>query len=80
MGKPDLKYVQLTSEQFRGVLRQIGMSEETARLLVEMTESMNSGHIAAVEPRSARNSTPTSYETFVKEVLLPIHNKKQKAA
>jgi uncharacterized protein YbjT (DUF2867 family) len=80
IGKPDLKYVQLTSKQFGDVLMQIGMSGESARLLVEMSESMNSGHIAALAPRLEKNTTPTSYETFVKEVFLPIYQKKKKAA
>ncbi len=80
IGKSDLKYAKLTSEQFRGVLVQMGMSQNFADLLSEMTESMNSGHIKALEPRSSRNTTPTSYETFVTDTFLPGYQRKRAAA
>src|SRR5258707_737765 len=68
IGKPDLNYVTLTPEQFRETLiKYVGMSESSANLLTEMVESMDSGYLHPLEPRSARNTTPTSYETFVAE-------------
>lgn len=67
IGKPDLKYQRLTSEQFRGALVQMGMSENAAKLLSEMTESIDSGYIKPLEPRNQGNTTPVSYETFAKE-------------
>src|SRR6202008_2728490 len=63
IGKPDLKYVQAPDDQFRSVLVQMGMSEQFARLLLEMTGSLNSGHMGALEPRTPRNTTPTNFET-----------------
>lgn len=80
VGKPDLKYVKLTPEQFHGALQRMGMSENAASLLVELTNSMDSEYIKMLQPRSARNTTPTSYETFVAEVFLPIYQRKQRAA
>lgn len=80
IGKPDLKYTRLTADQFDGVLVQMGMSEDMARLLVEMSDSMDSGYIKELEPRSPRNTTPTSYETFVVENLLPLYQSKRQAA
>lgn len=80
IGKPDLKYVQLSPDQFRETLVRIGMSENIAAGLTEMTEAINSGHVTFLEPRSPRNTTPTSYETFVAETLLPIYQSKRKAA
>ena len=80
IGKPDLKYSQLSPEQFRGVLVGMGMSEEVARLLTQMTSSMDSGYIKPLESRTPRNTTPTSYETFVAETFLPIYQSKRKAA
>jgi len=72
IGKPNLNYVTLTPEQFRETLiKYVGMSESSANLLTEMVESMDSGYLHPLEPRSARNTTPTSYETFVAEELLP---------
>jgi uncharacterized protein YbjT (DUF2867 family) len=80
IGKPDLKYSRLTSQQFRGVLMQMGMSENSASLLAEMSESMDSGLIKPLEARSARNTTPTSYETFVAESFMPIYQQTRQAA
>jgi uncharacterized protein YbjT (DUF2867 family) len=70
IGKPDLRYVHLAGDQFRGVLVQMGMSEQSARLLVEMTDALNSGKMHPLEPRSPQNTTPTSYETFAAETFL----------
>ena len=46
-------------------------SERERRAWLEMAAAWNSGHIRAFEPRSAENTTPTSYETFVAEEFLP---------
>jgi uncharacterized protein YbjT (DUF2867 family) len=80
IGKPDLEYSTLTADQFRGALVRMGMSGNMADLLVEMTGSMNSGYIKPLEPRSAQNTTRTSYETFVTKNFLPTHQKKRSAA
>jgi len=69
--KPDLRYVQMPDEQFRNVMTKMGVSEEVANLLIEMAHAMNTGLIKTLEPRSPRNTTPTSFETFVKEEFLP---------
>jgi uncharacterized protein YbjT (DUF2867 family) len=71
IGKPDLSYRQLPDEQFIAAVMQMGMSQNMASLIVEMSGALNSGHMKALEPRSARNTTPTSYETFVAEVFAP---------
>jgi len=78
IGKPDLKYVQVLDDQFRGVLLQMGMSEQFAKLLVEMTGALNAGYMRALEPRSPQNTTPTSFETFVAESFVPAY--RQQAA
>jgi len=78
IGKPDLKYVQVPDDQFRGVLLQMGMSEQFAKLLVEMTGALNAGYMRALEPRSPQNTTPTSFETFVAEYFVPAY--RQQAA
>ena len=54
-------------------LQQMGMSKNMATLLCEMSESLNSGHMRALEPRSARNTTPTSYEEFAQKTLVPAY-------
>jgi uncharacterized protein YbjT (DUF2867 family) len=73
IGRPDLRYVQVPDEQFRSVLVQMGMSEQFARLLLEMTSALNSGTMRALEPRTTQNSTPTSFESFVAEVFVPAY-------
>jgi uncharacterized protein YbjT (DUF2867 family) len=71
IGKADLAYNQLPAAQLKPALLQMGMSESVAGLLLEMAESLNNGYMAALETRSARNSTPTSLETFVAEEFVP---------
>jgi uncharacterized protein YbjT (DUF2867 family) len=73
IGKPDLKYVQASDDQFRRALVQMGMSEPMANLLLEMTQAMNAGKMHALETRSPQNTTPTSYETFAAEVFAPAY-------
>jgi hypothetical protein len=50
---------------------QMGMSDQFARLLLEMTASLNAGKMRALEPRTSKNTTPTTYETFVTESFVP---------
>jgi uncharacterized protein YbjT (DUF2867 family) len=71
IGKSGLKYVQAPDDQVRAAMLQMGMSEDLAAQLLEMTGAMNSGHMKALEPRTAHNSTPTSFVTFVYQEFLP---------
>ena len=80
IGKANLKYVQIPDAQVRGALLQLGMSDNMANLLLEMTASLNNGHMRALEPRSKANSTPTPFEVFVAEEFLPLYHKQTKAA
>jgi uncharacterized protein YbjT (DUF2867 family) len=80
IGKPDLSYVQLANEQLLPALIKMGMSQNFASLLLEMTGAINSGHQRALEPRSPRNTTPTSFETFVKEKFVPAYEHASAAA
>ena len=74
IGTPDLKYVQLSDDQARGAMVEMGMSDQAARLLLEMAASLNSGYMRALEPRTRENTTPTSYETFVAETFVPAYH------
>jgi uncharacterized protein YbjT (DUF2867 family) len=80
IGKPDLQYVQAGDEQLRPALMQMGMSRNVADLILELSAALNSGHVRALEPRSAANTTPTSYETFVGEEFLPLYQRQSAAA
>ena len=79
IGKPSLGYVQAPDEQLRPFLEQMGMSANFVRLPLEMTGALNSGFMKPLEPRSARNTTATSYETFVNQEFVPAY-RQQKAA
>jgi uncharacterized protein YbjT (DUF2867 family) len=78
-GKPDLKYGQAPDDQFRSILVQMGMSDQFARLLLEMTAALNSGYMRALEPRTPQNTTPTSYETFVADTFVPAYQQQAAA-
>jgi uncharacterized protein YbjT (DUF2867 family) len=71
IGRPQLSYVRLPNDQVVEAFVQMGASKSTAQLMIEMTDALNVGHMAALENRTAENSTPTSYEAFVKEEFAP---------
>jgi len=65
--------VQFTYEQVEGALVQMGVPPKTAAYFIEMFQGLNDGIVAGLEPRSAANTTPTTIETFVKEVFAPAY-------
>jgi uncharacterized protein YbjT (DUF2867 family) len=73
IGKQDLTYVQLPDEQVIQAMTGMGMSRNMAELLCEMSAAINNGYMKALEPRSEKNTTPTTFETFVEEVFLPAY-------
>jgi uncharacterized protein YbjT (DUF2867 family) len=79
IGKPDLTYTQMPPAQLKPGFMQMGMSSNMADLLLELSDAQNSGHLKALEPRSPRNTTPTTLETFAAEVFAPTYQG-QKAA
>jgi uncharacterized protein YbjT (DUF2867 family) len=80
IGKPDLRYVQFSYDQMQQGLTQAGFSPKKAAIYIEMFKAINGGVIAAQEPRSPENTTPTSFETFVQEVFVPAYRGKASAA
>lgn len=80
IGKPDLKYIQMPDAQVRTSMTQMGMSPNFVELLLEMSAGLNSGYIKPLEPRTAANTTPTSYENFVAEKFVPVYSAAAKAA
>jgi len=79
IGKPSLGYVQAPEDQLRVAMGQMGMSANMVGLLLEMAGALNSGHMKALEPRSAANTTPTSFETFVQEHFIPAYRQQMAA-
>ncbi len=73
IGNPDLGYVQAPEDQIRAAMVQMGMSDNFARLILEMADALNRGHMRTLEARAAGNTTPTRFETFVAEVFVPAY-------
>ena len=73
IGKPDLTYTQLPDEQVIQAMTGMGMSRNMAELLCEMSAALSNGYMKPLEPRSAKNMTPTTLEAFVQEVFLPAY-------
>ncbi len=71
IGQPGLSYMEAPVPMFVMGLRQAGLSANYAELIAEMCLSINSGVFKPEEPRSPRNTTPTTYEAFVAEVFAP---------
>src|ERR1700732_1073923 len=69
IGKPDLRYEQFPFDQVQQMLTQMGIPPKTAAVYIEMYKAINAGVVAAQEPRSPENSTPTSFEEFVQDVF-----------
>ena len=80
IGKPELRYEQLTYDQLRQALTQTGFSPKKAAVYIEMFTSVNTGVLAAQEPRSREDSTPTSFEKFVQDVFAPAYHGKATTA
>jgi len=76
IGKPDLRYEQFSYDQVQQALTQAGFSPKKAAVYIEMFQSINAGLLAAQEPRSPQNSTPTSFEKFVQDVFAPAYHGK----
>ena len=80
IGRPDLRYEQFSYDQVRQALTQMGFSPKKAAVYIEMFTAVNTGVLAAQEPRSPENTTPTSFETFVQNVFAPAYHGKASAA
>lgn len=73
VGKPDLHYMQFPYDQVEQVLKQMGTPAKSAGYMIEMFHGINDGIVVGTQPRTAGNTTPTSIETFVKEVFAPAY-------
>jgi uncharacterized protein YbjT (DUF2867 family) len=74
IGKPDLRYEQFSYDQAQQVLTQNGIPPKGAALYIEMYKAVNAGVLVPQEPRSPENTTPTSFETFIRDVFAPAYH------
>lgn len=72
VGRHGLTYVQDPEDRTRADLLAAGFTPNVVGLVLEVASAINSGHIRALEPRSARNTTPTTLETLVAEQFVPL--------
>ncbi len=80
IGKPDLSYRQVPASVLKPAMTQMGMSSNMVDLILEMSNALNTSHMKSQEPRSARNTTATTLETFVAEVFAPAYRGKAAGA
>jgi len=80
IGRPELRYVQFPYDQMQQALTQTGFSPKKAAVYIELFTAVNTGLLAAQEPRSPENTTPTSFEKFVQDVFVPAYRGKASAA
>lgn len=73
IGKPKLSYMQVPFLMLEPALVQMGLPKKTAALVIEMWKGGNAGLIVPLEPRAAKNTTPTTLEFFVTEVFVPAY-------
>jgi uncharacterized protein YbjT (DUF2867 family) len=80
IGKPKLSYQRFPGFMVEQAMKHMGVPGKTASLMTEMNEAANDGLLDPIEPRSASNTTPTSIETFAKEVFGPAFRAKAATA
>jgi uncharacterized protein YbjT (DUF2867 family) len=80
IGKPNLAYRVAPREQVVQTLLSIGFSLDFTHIFLEMCDAINDGRVVATEPRSVKNTTPTSFETFVTDVFAPAYRGQAVAA
>ncbi|MUL35459.1 NmrA family NAD(P)-binding protein [Gloeocapsopsis dulcis] len=73
--KRSIMHVQITLNQLRDGLLQMGASSNVAADYVEMWQGLSHPEYAPAEPRTAETSTPTSFSQFVQEKMLPLLKK-----
>ena len=69
--RPGLRYVNFPYADAKRAMVGSGLSEDLARLYVEMARGFNEGTLKATQPRSAATSTPTTIESFAASLARP---------
>ena len=73
IGKPELQYIQFPIEQAKQAIISQGISADVANDITAMETSLKNG-IMNYEQRTTENSSPTSAESFAREVFAPLYN------
>lgn len=78
--KPHLHYMHVPFLMLEPALVKMGIPKRSAALMIEMWKATNEGLVKPEEPRSPKNTAPTTVEQFVEEVFVPAYNAKSTAA
>lgn len=70
LGRP-IRHVTVAPEQAVAALGSMGVSAHLAGLFNELAEAIQQGRVRFHEPRSAANTTPTTYPLFAQQVFKP---------
>lgn len=76
IGKPNLAYVQMPFMLLESALTSMGLPKTSAAVVIEMWKGANDGLLAPEEPRSEKNTTPTTLEQFAEEVFAPVFQRR----
>ncbi len=72
INKPGLAYIMVPYDEAEKGIVAMGLSPDVSRLFVEMGRAFNEGRIKS-DARTPENTTPTSFEAFCDEVLVPAY-------
>ena len=67
-----IAYLQCTPQEQRQALLETGMSEDSADLLLEMYDAIETGRLRPLQPRTAQTTTLTTLSRFASVVMLPL--------
>jgi uncharacterized protein YbjT (DUF2867 family) len=71
--KPGLAYHRMPGMLLKPAMMKMGLSSSMVDGLLEMSDSLNSGYMKPLEPRTPINTTATTIETFIAEVFIPAY-------
>lgn len=74
IGKPGLKYVQLSYDEARQAMIEMDLTTGYADTMIELSRHMNETMISGTEARSPLNTTATTLEYFAKAVFRPAYD------
>jgi uncharacterized protein YbjT (DUF2867 family) len=75
IGKPDLKYVTFSYDDAINGMVSMGLPRVIAESYTELSRGANEGRVRGTESRSPQNTTPTTFEEFVRDVFVPAYNR-----
>jgi uncharacterized protein YbjT (DUF2867 family) len=73
IGKPNLHYMHVPFLMLEPALVKMGLPKKSAALVIEMWKGVNAGLVKPEESRNAKNTTPTTMESWVQESFVPAY-------